>query len=277
MKKSAIVIFAFLILFSTLFVHFTSASIDSALTNTANQLEQNIQDTEQGIQKTESFLTQEEVRKEYLKKEWTKLLETKPIFKQIIGGYKKVSPYSDPIIEFLIGMTPQLSLLFALVVVIWFTLVKYYYTFYQALKDLALFSDSTNVIIYVFAFIIFISVQLFQSISVFLANKIVALIELALNPWIQLLFWLVAATVFILLSRFSKKAVALLRLYRMKKKQKDLGKRQEEATKKVEKMAEAVSGSITGNSTNGWDVKLSNGQGGWFRNKTDADKYLRGQ
>lgn len=275
MKKSVIVFLFLLVGF--ILINFTSASIDSTITSTANQIEQNIQDTEQGIQKAESFLTQEEVRKEYLKKEWTKLLETKPIFKQIIGGYKKVSPYSDPIIEFFIGMIPQLSLLFALVVVIWFTLVKYYYTFYQALKDLELFSGSTNVIVYSLVFVVLILVQLFQSISVFLANKIVALIELALNPWIQLLFWLVAATVFILLSKFSRKIVIILKLYGRKRNQKKLERRQEEATRMVENAAKAVSGNITGNSTDGWDVKLSNGQGGWFRDKSDADKYLRGQ
>jgi hypothetical protein len=242
MKLERGLVFVSLVLFGILFISFVYASVDSSIENKANQIEGSIQQTEQDIQDAENFLTRDEVRKEYLKKEWGKLLETKPFFKQVIGGYRKVSPYSDPIVEFLVGMTPQLSLLFVLVFVIWCTLIKYFYTFYQALRDLELFSGSTNVIVYVLVFVVFILVQLFQSASVFLANKLITLIELVLNPYVQLLLWSVAAVVFILLSRFSKKAVDLLKLYRIKSARKKGREDEIEAREKLIRAAEAVTG-----------------------------------
>lgn len=277
MDKRVCLIFVFLLV-SFMLINLVSAGIESSVEDITKKIENTANNVD-------NFVSREDIRSQYLKKEWDKVLTNNSgFFGKIYRGYNKVSPYSDPVFEYVVGIVPSLSWMFLLVLVVWFMLVKYYYTFYEVLRDFSTFSDLTSIVVSFGFFVILIVLQFFQVVSVWGANKIIELISFVNSPIMQVMLVIVGIIVLILMARFSREIKILAKFIKMKRykinketEEKERDERQKEATEKVEKVAEAINGSIAGNAINGWDVKLSNGQGGWFRNKSDADKYLRDQ
>jgi hypothetical protein len=246
MKKSGYLGLVFLFI---LVLGFVSAIDTSSIDQQFNSVDEKVQDVTSKVETTKSIVTNEDVRNAYLKKQLVSILEDKPFFKQVISGYRKISPYSNPIVEFAMGMTPELSLFFILVLVIWFFLVKYYFTTYDVLNDLSLFSKSTTILISLSFFCILLLLRIFQSISLFLANKLVALTEFLTSPIMKIVSFVVFVVGIIFLSKFSKEVKILARYIRMKinksereNKEKELLSRQESATKVAETIAKAMTG-----------------------------------
>jgi len=242
MKKFVVMLFFCLFLFSLV----SSAGIDS-LNEQVGSVSGKVQDKVGQIEETKETLSVKETRDAYLKKQLVTILENKPFFKQVIATHRKISPYTDPAIEFFVGMTPVFSLFFVLVLVIWFFLVKYYFTIYDILRDFSTFSDLTSFVISFGFFIILIVLQFFQDFSIFLANKVTSLISFFTSPIMQVLGFVIFVVAMVFLSKFSKQVRVLVRYIRMWKykqgidsKQTELLSRQEGATKVVETIAKAV-------------------------------------
>lgn len=228
--------FVFLIIFLAGFV-FAASGVDQV----ADSLDNKIQDVASQVDTTQKTLTNQQLRDAYLKKQWISLIETKPGLKQILEGYRKVSPYSDPAINYCIGMAPELSLFFILVLVIWFFLVKYYFTFYHILRDFSTFSETAALVISVCIFGILLILKFFQSLSLFLANALVSLTEFLTSPVMKVLAFFIFVVVVIFLSKFSKEVRVVVAKIRKAQEKKELLSRQEMATRKIEAIANAVS------------------------------------
>jgi hypothetical protein len=191
------------------------------------------------------------IRSAYLKQEFGNVLLTKPVIGPIIAGYQKISPYTDPAIEFLVGMAPVLSWFFFLVLAIWIVLMKYFYTFYEVLRDFSSFSDMVSLIMSLCVFVILIVLNFFQNISLFLANKIVSLLEFFDLWWVKVIGVVIFIFVVIFLSKFSRQinamAFAIKRRRREAEKEREReerDERQETATKKVETFADTIDNNL---------------------------------
>jgi len=232
-----------LLLVGFIFVNSVSAGIESSIEDSATKLE----NTANNI---DNFVSYEDARSDYLKKEWGKVLgNNSGFFGKVYRGYNKVSPYSDPTLEYVVGMVPSLSWMFVLVFAIWFMLVKYFYTFYEVFRDFSTFSDVTSILVSLCLFVILIVLQLFQGIAVWGANKIIDLIGIMNSPIMQIIFVVMTITIFALLARFSKGVKIFAKFIKMwnykRKKEADeneRNERQESATRAVEKIADAAIG-----------------------------------
>ncbi len=244
MKFERVLAFAFLIIFLASFV-FAASGIDQV----AGSIDNKVQDAASLVDNTQKTLTNQQLRDVYLKKQWVSLIETKPGLKQILEGYRKISPYSDPILEYAIGMVPELSLFFILVLVIWFFLVKYYSTIYEVLNDLEMFSKLTSILVSFSFFLILLLLRVFQSISIFLANQLVKLTEFLTSPVMKIFAFVVFVVAIIFLSKFSKQVKVLARYIRMQNvkrkkenEEEELLNRQRNATENIEKVVNVVIG-----------------------------------
>jgi len=242
MKKVDYLAFVFLLIFLASFV-FAASGIDQVVDSIDNK----VQGATSQVETVQKTLTNQEVRDEYLKKQWVSLFENMPVFKKIISVYRTVSPYTDPTLEYVVGMVPTLSLFFILVLVIWFFLIKYFFTIYEVLRDFSTFSNGTSMVISFCFFVILVVLQFFQSISIFLANKIVALTEFLTSPIMKVVAFVVFVVVIIFLSKFSKEVNVFARYVRMQNykrkkesEEEERNTRQERATRKVETYAEAM-------------------------------------
>lgn len=198
MKKS-ILIFLFLLAISSAFIanaqpRGPEVSLQGAL-NPETGLPGDINDITEAGKK----LTDEEQRKEYLKKEWGKILEKNKYFDPIIEGYRKISPYTDPIFKYTIGMVPSLSWLFALTFFLWLTFLIYIYI------ALSVFSESSRVVLFAITLLIMIllsiegvdiKIGLFLSMAILLfavllsvkINGLVALLASLVIPFVLTAF-----------------------------------------------------------------------------------------
>ncbi len=190
----------------------------------------------------------DEIRSAYLKREFGKVLINKPYIGGIIKFYQKISPYTDPVFEYAVGMKPSWSWFFALVFIIWLVLIKYFYTFYEILRDFSTFSDWVSLAISLCILMIMFVLNFFQSTSLFLANKIVALLELLNIWWVKVLGVIVFIVVSILAGKFSNQLNVIAQKIKdnrekMKKELTELDRtmRAERATKRIEKIAEEFS------------------------------------
>jgi predicted Holliday junction resolvase-like endonuclease len=195
-----------LVLFATFFISIVrSQDLGSAVDqfgDKADQIDNTLEKIDSAI--NDPLKTREDLRKEYLKKEGVSLLEKNVIAGPIIRGYKVISPYTNPILEYCVGMAPTLSWYFILLFIIWFTLVKYFYTFYEVLRDFSTFSNSTSLVISSAFFVILIVLQFFQNVSKFFADKIIWSIGLFDEWWMQAILVLVGIIIFIFIGILSK-------------------------------------------------------------------------
>jgi hypothetical protein len=234
MQKNWCLTFLFLLIFLVGFV-VAASGIDQV----ADSIDNKVQDVTSQVDTAQKTITNQQLRDAYLKKQWISLLETKPVLKQIIEGYRKVSPYSDPILNYVVGMAPELSLFFILVMVIWFFLVKYYFTIYEVLKDLSTFSNLASAIISLSIFCILVILNFFQSLSILFANYLVKLTEFLTSPVMKVIAFIIFVLVILFLSKFSKQVKVLVRYIRMQRHLKENEGKLDDVSKKVSKIAKS--------------------------------------
>jgi len=246
MQKNRCLAFVLVLIFSLVLV---SALDSSYIDQQAKAIDQKVQNVTTSIETTKTTLTNQEVRDAYLKEQWVAILENRNGFKQIITVYRAISPYTDPALEFILGMVPVFSLFFILVLIIWVFLVKYYFTTYEVLKDFAIFSNSTSLIVSLSFFFILLLLRVFQILSIFLANKLVALTEFLTSPIMKIIAFAVFIVAIVFLSKFSKQVNVFARYIRMQNskrkkenEEEDRAGRQESATRSLERIARATIG-----------------------------------
>jgi len=234
-------------------VFFVSAVHSEAIDSVADQLEaaanrvENVTNTVDSLVNNPSQ-SREELKKAYLKTEWEKLLKSKPYIGPVIRAYEKISPYTDPIIEYCVGLAPSLSWYFLLLLGVWIVLVKYFYSFYEVLRDFSTFTDLTSAIVSFCFFIILLVLHLFQNISIWVADKFVALISSIVdNILLQVILVVAGILLLIIAGKFSKEVKVLARYIRMlryrhkqDREEADRISRQEAATRKSEAYAKAL-------------------------------------
>ena len=103
------------LLFVLVLVGFVSALDTGAIDKQFNSVDARVQNITSQVENTQKTLTNQEVRDAFLKQRLTAILENKTGFKEVIAGYRKVSPYTTPTLEYIVGMAPELSLFFILV------------------------------------------------------------------------------------------------------------------------------------------------------------------
>lgn len=244
MQKNWCLIFVFVLL-----VGFVSAIDTSSIDQQFNSVDQKVHNITSQVDTAKTTLPNEDVRNAYLKKQLGLVLENKTGLKQVISAYRKAAPYTNPAIEFFVGMTPVFSLFFVLVLVIWFFLVKYYFTFYAILRDFSTFSNRTSFIISFGVFIILLIVEFFQTVSIFLANQVVNLTEFLTSPIMKIIAFVVFVVAIVFLSKFSKQVIIIAKsirknLQERRKYQEEelLAERQEKVIENLEETSKAMTG-----------------------------------
>ena len=128
----------------------------------------------------------------------------------LISGYGKISPYTNPIFEYTLGMKPTLSWLFVLTIVLWICFVTY---MLRLLSITSLFSKWVQVIIS-FGVVIIISVT---GITRKLAQEILDKLSLLNTWWMQLIGVVIVIFMIILASVFSEEIEKLIKKIKEKK------------------------------------------------------------
>ena len=237
MKKRLIFIFLFTLIFANLIIGSLSAQALPGLTGELDST------TGLPIGATETInkFSDKEARENYLKKEWGKILENNKFFGPIIKVYKKISPVTDPIFKYSVGMKPSLSWLFVLTFTVWFTFLIY---LYRIFSTFATFKKGT---IFVVSLLFVIIMGLIKIPELF-AKGIISLISLLGNQWIQLIVVIIIILGLIIANKFSKQFSEWLKKWKEKKveeKQKTKDElrriRAEGATKILETASEKIS------------------------------------
>lgn len=204
MKKSA------LILISLLLLSFISVVLAQTINETTG-LPNDINDLTEAGKK----LTDEQTRSEYLKKEWGIIFKENPAFKPFYEAYMKVSPYTNPIFKYTIGMTPSLSWLFLLTLALWITLLIYLIRIFEFTS----FSPIVRNLISLIFIVMFSLLGATKAIAELIINLIT---KLATSWWMQLFGAVIVVVWLVLLSMFSenlKKWVQKMRENRAKMKE----------------------------------------------------------
>ena len=181
MKKLAL-FFLFVVIILNLFSHLV-ISLDAGdnLKESLGELEQTKKNIDEGVEK----LSEKDIRREYLKQEWTKLLE-KTSFGGFIIKTGKFLENLNPIFIFLIGIEFSLSWLFFLSLLIWIVIVV---IVYKPLKEVGQFDGGL-------AFLISLAVAILAArtggIRIGLNLYLLPIFE---NPWI---IWMSVIVTFIL-------------------------------------------------------------------------------
>lgn len=167
-----------------------------------------------GQEKYEQFTTAEN-KSDYLKKEWGKILSNSPFMGPIIRGLDKISPVTDPLFKYTVGMEPSMTWLFILTLIIWIALAILIFR----LSSLALpFSSSTRYVIAIGG-IIFISI--FGAVKKF-AEGIIAVLSI-FNAWyMQLIAALLVIVAIIIGAMFSKQIEKIAKRMKEQKEKEEL-------------------------------------------------------
>ncbi|MBC8435327.1 hypothetical protein H8D91_02385 [archaeon] len=158
----------------------------------------------------------------YLKKEWGEVLDSKPVIGDLIRMYRKISPHTDPVFEWAVGIVPSLSWLFILTFLIWFTFVRYSAIVFDYIKETGLII-ATSTVIYVAFMTIILVLQILQNISMWLANFLINLISITFGTWWgQTILVVGTIFVFVFLNVIQKMFRGFLTKWRTEKAQKKI-------------------------------------------------------
>ncbi len=126
MKKKLVLKLSVILILLVVFSFITKAQLEDQIGELQGNIEK-VQDISEKITDTTGKLSNEDVREEYLKQEWTKLLE-KTKSGRIILGISSIFKALSPIFKFLIGIEYSLSWLFFLSLLAWIAVVVIIYT-----------------------------------------------------------------------------------------------------------------------------------------------------
>lgn len=138
-----------------------------------------------------------EKNESYLKQEWGKILAKNKYFGPLIEKYDKISPYTDPIFKYTIGLEPSLSWLFVLTLVLWIFILIYIIR----ILEFSSFSAGVRYGIALIFMIIASTIGIPKKIAELIINLI---IKLATTWWIQLIAIGVVIAAFVLAIVFSE-------------------------------------------------------------------------
>lgn len=178
------------LLLSLLLISFASAQIDSL-----EEGIEKIEDLEEKIPSDEEEAKQ--VTKDYLRQEWDKILRNNTYVGPVIKQYEKISPITDPIFLYTMGMAPSLSWLFAITLILWITILIY---FYRVLDLYGFFSREISFVISVISLIIASLLGLIRIIAEF----IIGAIAILTNPIVQVIVAVLIIVGLIVANYFSK-------------------------------------------------------------------------
>jgi hypothetical protein len=212
MKKS-IVFFLFTLLILNIFLISIKAELLPSLPTTGTG-DSALPSELEKIQQISENLTDEEKRSQYLNQEWGEILKKNEFFGPILEKYKKVSPYTDPVFKYTIGIEPTLSWLFILTLTLWIAFLIYTFRIFELVTP---FSSTVQYLISIGVVVI---VSITGAIKI-LAQKIIDLLSLLNVWWIQLIGIAAFIIALIIATIFSKNI-------------KDIGKSIEEKKKKNE-------------------------------------------
>ncbi len=186
MKKSALILISLLLL----------SFISIVLAQTINP-ETGLPSDVQGIADVSKELTNEQTRSDYLKKEWGKIIQNNEAFKPFYEAYMKVSPYTNPIFKYTIGMAPSLSWLFLLDLALWITLLIYLIRLFE----LTSFSPVVKSLISIILMIMFSAMGATKAVAEVIINLIM---KIATSWWMQLIGAGIVIVWLVILSMFSE-------------------------------------------------------------------------
>ncbi|MFA5174232.1 MAG: hypothetical protein WC438_03550 [Candidatus Pacearchaeota archaeon] len=169
---------------------------------------------------------------QYLKQEWGKILANNTYIGPVINRYNKISPYTDPIFKFFLGIEPSLSWLFLLSLTLWITIFMY---IYRASEFLPV-SDFTQIAISLGTIIIISLIGIIKK----LAELIISAIAVFNTWWMQLIGAGIIIILFVLGSIFSKNLADLFKSNKEKK-----AKQEEELNREKLKAEVELAGKFT--------------------------------
>ena len=126
MKKSIILFILFLLTINLFIISLAHAQELPPIPGMGNiNPETGLPEDLEKLKDTGEKLTDKEQRSQFLKDAQGKLLKENKYTGPIIEGYEKVSPVTDPIFKYTIGLEPSLTWLFTLTLVLWIAFVVY--------------------------------------------------------------------------------------------------------------------------------------------------------
>jgi len=133
----------------------------------------------------------------YKMQEWAKIIPTMPVIGPIAQFCIKISPYTNPVLKVILGVTPNFSWLFFLTLIIWITLVTF---FFRIISVFSTFSKGVSFVISLCIIVIVSNLKIPLSIATWIVNAI----SLLTSWWMQLILIAVIILALILISVFSK-------------------------------------------------------------------------
>ena len=183
-------------------------------------------------------LTDSEIRSQYLKQEWGKILEKNKFFGPIIKGYGKVSPYTDPVFKYTLGITPSLTWLFILTLTLWIFFLIYVF---RVMDFVSLFSPITKYITSI-GLVIIVSIT---GVLKILAEDIINALSLFTTWWMQLIGIGIVITALIVASILSKNLKDVFKSMKEKRDKAKMELKQAKLERRV-RVAEATAEGLSG-------------------------------
>ncbi len=183
---------------------------------------------QQGQQKYEQYTTAQN-KSEFLKAQWGEILAKNAMLGPVIRAADMVSPVTNPLFKYTIGLEPSLTWLFILTLMLW---IAFFFVFYRTLEFSA-FSNAVKIIIsFGVSSVLAVGGGLFNKIAESMINAISAIG----SWWGQLIVALIVLVALIILAVISKK------IEKLAKQQKEEIKKaeQEIAMEKITKVGEAI-------------------------------------
>ena len=186
MKKNLVIGILFILLLFPLISALDAQSIDQS---------PELQQAQNAQQKITDFSNQD--KSDYLKQEWGKILENSTTFGPVTEFFNRISPVTNPLFKYTVGLEPSLTWLFILALALWIFLVI---SLYRILDVTSIFSNWVRYIVS-FGTIIIISIL---GITKKVAESIINAISLASIWWVQLILATAVIAIIIMLSFLSK-------------------------------------------------------------------------
>jgi len=148
-----------------------------------------------------------QIKSDYLKKEWGKILANNTYFGPIIKAYNKISPITNPIFRYTTGIEPGLNWTFILGL---FLLITFLIYIYRILSVFSTFSSGASFIISLALVVILGNIGFIKIVS----SSIVKLFSALTSWWAQLIFVVLFWALLIVASMYSKQVAALLKKWK---------------------------------------------------------------
>ena len=198
-----------------------------------------IEDQINTVQDVGNTLTDDQLRSEYLKQEWTKMFE-KNQFGEAILKLGDVASRLNPIFKVILGMEFSFSWLFFVTFLIYLLLIQTSFNLFTGLEPFTVPFNFSKIYKWI-AFLVFVIIISTIRIPRVLANLVISLISGTGAWYIQLFAMILAIIVIIILFVFSKKLRDISKISGEKRKileVEQISKKTEKRMKKLEKKTE---------------------------------------